>query len=419
MFYQFKTVRKIFNIEDSFANKMSYYLVLLFLVSLPFDSFYSRVILIGLATHTAFHIKNRWFVELSKKDIYVLTSLYFLSLICFTYSVNVGEGGFDLTKELGILVFPLIFAFTTLDIFKYKNRFLFAFSLSCLVAVIFLYTKAFQVIIYFHLPFSFLFSESLLNQHFSQPLDLHATYFSMYLGVALIFLVNELNGSRSITVKTFFGILILVLIAALIQLASRSVFISMCIIMFTYPFFVLRTNKRLLFILFVLLILSGAIIFIRNNEFFYERYMTDLKHDLNPNRSDGGRAARWAAIKELIIKRPLLGYGTGSETQILKAKYLEKKMYTAYSLGLNSHNQYLGYCLRSGLIGLVVYLLALFFGFYQVVRRRDILFFGFLVIVSIVSFSENILDVNKGIFFYSFFFSFFVYSGRNIDLMNV
>jgi hypothetical protein len=35
-----------------------------------------------------------------------------------------------------------------------------------------------------------------------------------------------------------------------------------------------------------------------------------------------------------------------------------------------------------------------------------------MLLVAIVSFSENLLDVDKGIFFYAFFFSFFVFSSE-------
>ena len=37
---------------------------------------------------------------------------------------------------------------------------------------------------------------------------------------------------------------------------------------------------------------------------------------------------------------------------------------------------------------------------------------SFMVLVTVVSFSEDLLDVNKGIFFYAFFFSFFILSKK-------
>jgi hypothetical protein len=69
--------------------------------------------------------------------------------------------------------------------------------------------------------------------------------------------------------------------------------------------------------------------------------------------------------------------------------------------------------LRSGIIGLLIYLIVLYYAFVQAIRKKDFLFFSFLVLVATVSVSENILDVNKGIFFYSFFLSFFLMAVNN------
>ncbi|HSZ85613.1 MAG TPA: hypothetical protein VK787_06260, partial [Puia sp.] len=55
------------------------------------------------------------------------------------------------------------------------------------------------------------------------------------------------------------------------------------------------------------------------------------------------------------------------------------------------------------------------FGFYTAIKYRDILFLGFMIIIGITSISENILETNKGIFFYSFFFSFFVFANNKLS----
>jgi O-antigen ligase len=72
------------------------------------------------------------------------------------------------------------------------------------------------------------------------------------------------------------------------------------------------------------------------------------------------------------------------------------------------HNQYLGFLINSGITGLLIYLGTLAWGLYQSIKKQHILLFGFIVLVTVVSFSEDLLDVNKGIFFYAFFFSFFI-----------
>jgi O-antigen ligase len=404
-------MKKMFVIYDSMANRISYYHLLFFLVSLPFDLFYSEVILISLVIHTAIHVKKQQLGKFRDKRLYILSALYLLSLLCTLYSSNRDEAVFDLTKELAILIFPLLFCFTSLDLPKYKEPLLFAFALTCVITVLYLYADALRVIFFYKIPIRFLFSDIFLNHHFSEPIGLHATYFSMYVGLSLVILLYRLTRQPSRSGKYWLFCFCLVLFAGMVQLASRAVFAAeSIIILLIFPFFIEQKKSRGRFIGVSILLLTAVLVWVMKNESFNERYFEDLKEDLVIHNSSEGRLIRWRSITELIAQRPIAGYGTGSETGVLKTKYLENKLFNAYHLGLNTHNQYLGYLLRAGLIGLFLYLFVIVFGFYTAWHYRDICFAAFMVIISTVSFSENILDVNKGIFFFSFFFSFFVFA---------
>ena len=119
---------------------------------------------------------------------------------------------------------------------------------------------------------------------------------------------------------------------------------------------------------------------------------------------------RWSGTLQLIGKAPIAGYGMGAEKVILKNMYFEQKMYNSFLNELDAHNQYLSFLLTAGLIGLFLYLFTLYWGFERAFQRKDFIFTSFLLIIAVVGFSENILMVNKGIFFYSFFFSMFIFA---------
>ena len=120
------------------------------------------------------------------------------------------------------------------------------------------------------------------------------------------------------------------------------------------------------------------------------------------------RIMRWESAIKLIKQSPLIGYGSGSQKRLLKDVYFRDKLYGSYLHELNTHNQYLSFWLAFGIGGLLVFLATLYMGFSVAWQNRDILFICFLLLVTIPAFSENILNVNKGIFFYAFFFSFFI-----------
>ncbi|HLY69685.1 MAG TPA: hypothetical protein VKR53_08140, partial [Puia sp.] len=124
-------MRKLFVIKENLADKITYYHLALFGISLPFDSLYSRVILLSLSIHTLIHLKKPQLARLKDRKILFLTALFGLSLICAVYTINKDQAVSDLTAELAILIFPLFFALTTLDVPRYKNNLLTFFTAGC------------------------------------------------------------------------------------------------------------------------------------------------------------------------------------------------------------------------------------------------------------------------------------------------
>ena len=180
------------------------------------------------------------------------------------------------------------------------------------------------------------------------------------------------------------------------------------------PVLLLQGKKKLQF--FITSVFGALLIFlfITQVSSFKKRFVNDLENDLSENSTteyeSESRLARWGLEWELIQKFPFTGYGTGSEKDVLKKKYYENKFYISYLFELNAHNQYLSFLINTGIAGLLLYLYVLYFGFKQSIKRRDFLLLSFMIIITVVSISENILDVNKGIFFYAFFYSFFLLS---------
>jgi len=215
------------------------------------------------------------------------------------------------------------------------------------------------------------------------------------------------------SIKYLYITCIIILSAGLLQLSSRAVVIALLLIInLAFPFLLLKGKQQIKFCA-VSFILSAALLFgITRIDSFETRYVSELKNDLTDKISvveiDESRVTRWEAIAELIKNSPVIGYGTGSEKKILQDKYFEKKLYSSYINQLNTHNEYLNFLLKTGFIGLAIFIGVLGIGFLTAWKQKDFLFAAFLILISIVCISENILDRNKGIFFYSFFFSLFL-----------
>ncbi len=404
-------MKEIFYIDDTLTNKISYYLLLAFLVALPFDMFYSEMVLVCLLIHSLIQA-GRSRPHPLRGALLLIAALYLLTMAGTLYSRDPAQAWKDWEKQLALLLFPLIFSITGLRLQKYKLLLLKAFGLSCLITVLFLYGKAWQMLHYNGLPLRSLFSDPFMNHNFSLPIGLHATYFSMDIAISAItftyLLIRSRAGSRD---WLLYGVAILILLASLLQLASRAVWAAVSILLVTMPFFLLRLKAAKRFILITVpLALCFLFAMIRVST-FTSRYIVDLKDDLSVSAEEPGilepRLVRWEVAWQLIRASPWIGYGTGTEVSLLKARYFDKHLYSSYLHELNAHNQYLSFLLKTGLGGLLVYLALLVAGFRRAIRSRDAFFYGFLVIVVCVCFSENILDTNKGIFFFAFFFSLF------------
>lgn len=384
------------------------------MASLPFDRFYSHLILISYGIHTLIQLKHVAVKPLFKWRTIILQSVFFITVLSTFYSINRQEGFEDWGKLIAIFLFPTFFSLNPLDVKKYRSQLLLSFALVCTATVIYLYADALITIRYYKLPLSAIISPAFINHNFAQPIDMHATYFSMQLVISLIYLISVLVKVKDRYARIFYFLCSIILIAGLIQLSSKSVLIALFIILnIAVPYFIFRGSKRWKFVLSSSLLSLVLIAGILYSGTFRQRFLNEFKVDLSKasvNETSDGRLARWGVVTDLVSKKPVIGYGSGSEMKLLQDAFFTHKLYNSYLNKLNSHNEFLSLWLKSGIIGFLIYVATLIWGFTISFKLKDLLFFTFILLVAFVSLSENMLDVDKGIFFYAFFYSFFSFS---------
>ena len=407
-------MEKLLKPDDTLANRVSYYLVALLLLSLPYNLFYSHLFLIGLAMHTIVQIRKSDIKPVFTKATFALTAVFFITLITLIYTTNKPQGFTELGRQVTILLLPLIFCFNTLDLKKYQHNLLLIFSTGCVIAIVYLFLQALYTIKYYHLPIKALASQSFTNHNFSEPLEIHATFFSMQIGIALIYFVYRFITQERGGLKIFYLFCCLLLAVGIVQLSSKSVFIALLLsVNVAVPLFLLQGAIRKKFIMATaslsLLIIAG----IFTADAFKERYVTELKKDLSKSTDaelTDPRLARWGVAIQVAAQSPVIGHGAGTEIGLLQEPFFNHQFYRSYLAGLNAHNQFISFFIKSGLAGVLVYLFTLVFGFRTAILKRDLLLLTFMLIITCVSFSENFLDVDKGIFFYAVFFSLLMFS---------
>jgi len=349
--------------------------------------------------------------------VLILVSIYLLGLAAILYSPDKTEAINVATRQLAILIVPVLFALTDLDLEKYKLNLTIIFGFACTLTILYLYADALYIIFYFHRPLSSLFTVSFMNHKFSTPIQMHATYLALYTTFSLLVFLYLILKDKGLQQKWVYVIAAVILSAGMLQLSSRAVFIAfLAIVNIIFPLFLFQGKKRLLFLTASSLLSAAVLLTILNMDSFKERYINDLKTDLTDNgklfENDEPRLTRWDAIMGLVKRSPVIGYGSGSEKELLKEKYFEKRLFISYLNEFNAHNEYLSFLIKTGIIGLALFVYVLYFGFADAVQKRNVPFLSFMAIIAIVAVSENVLDLNKGIFFYSFFFSLFLLGGK-------
>ena len=411
-------MKTLFLTRDSLESKISYYHILCLMASLPFDRFYSHLILISFGVHTLIQLNKKTVERGNFSKVLILQSVFFVTVLSTIYTINRTKAFTEWGKHVTILILPLLLWLNPIDLKKYRHQLLLWFALVCTATIIYLYLDAFRAIRYYGLPLSAIFSSPFTNHNFSQPIDMHATFFSMQVAISLVYLLSLLVNEKDVFARYFYLACCAILSLGLVQLCSKSVFIALIIVInIALPYFLMQGSRRRKLILISASLSALLILAVLSEPAFRERYINDLKTDLlkkqNGETTGDSRLARWSASVELIDKAPLIGHGSGSEIGLLQTSFFNRKMYSSYLNKLNTHNQYLSFLIKSGAIGLLIYLLTLAYGFKNCFIQKDLLFFTFLALTGIVSISENLLDVDKGIFFYAFFFSFFIFS--NVD----
>ena len=405
-----------FLITESLADKISFYHLLVFAMALPFDRLYSELALISLTVHTIIHLQTTDIQRVKISAMLIPGIIYLVTVVGTIYTRFYDEAFYEWERQLAILLFPLIILYNSFDFKKYLPNILFGLATSCVLTLLYLYFMAYSIIRFNHLPLVSLFSNAFLNHNFSAPIDMHATYFSMYIALAAAAMMDAFIKTGSGKTKWLYGGMIFILLAGLWQLSSRAVFISFAVILILgFPLLVFQKRKKILSML-VSVVFSLLVFWVLTQiDNLRTRFMIDLKEDLTSasinNNTLEPRATRWGCAWQLIKQSPIYGHGSGSEVVLLKEVYFQRKLYRSFIGELNAHNEYLSMLMKTGLIGLLALLFVFFTGFKRAVQSKDVVFCAFLVITAVVSFSENILDANKGIFFFAYFFSLF-YLGR-------
>jgi O-antigen ligase len=385
------------------------YFLFLFIVTLTLSATmtpgvqWNSLSIILLGTTWLFRIKKEQLINVLKgnKLFFLFLLLFTINFIGLAYTSNLKNGNHEVEVKLSLIVLPLIILSVERLSNKKVNILLFTFVLTVMKMII---------ITLLLIPFHSIGNFGILVNN----LVLHRPYLGMYITLAMSIVLFSFRWRTKLTWIFSLGLLFFFTLS-LIYIQAKMAMVAI-ILVFPFVFFLLLfNNKRYGLIFFLFLSTLSVLFYIYNKSPQVKAFASkainlnfSITTEANLFNSFYMRSISWQCAKETLLKDKnwIVGVGTGDVKDNLRLCYKNKNEYL-YKTGLNSHNEYLEEWLRHGIIGLLLFIILLFYSLFLSIRKKKYLYTSFIIIFSILSVTEVLLSRQSGSVFFSLFSSIF------------
>ena len=393
-----------------------------FVYSILFLTYLNSILSILLVAYWLLFLKKEFAISSQKTKLLLLfISLYVIGVVGMIYTANINAGIATLKTQSAVFFFPLVFGTTSIlthsFVRKLTTHFLTATALASIAGLGYGFYNYIQTS-----DFDQLTGANILLFHGLRPVTMGL--FCLLATVIIFERINSLPkkaGNLSWIFIALFSLMIF-------MLSIRLVICCWLLVMlyFSLQIFQQRSHKILVIATSILaLIISGfAIPSVKKqwNELFdfSAKSTIVLDQDSSLGKSWGGKALRvaiWKCGADILKEHWLTGVGTGDVQDSLQKAYDNRKFYFASKYNrYNAHNQYLQITLANGIAGLLILLSCIFYPLLHYNKNfSGNTYLLFLIFFAIIGVSESILEVNKGIIWYSFFNSIFAFGHLKSD----
>jgi hypothetical protein len=278
--------------------------------------------------------------------------------------------------------------------------------------------------------------------NFTQLYDQHPVYYSMFISLSLVYSIFSKHQGRKQVLKnrSLYFVSLIILLGGLVLCASKAVLVLNMVIFMFYYIFKIRNKRKKITYLFIFIIFSFIIYnvpFIKNrfndgirlNETIAEFQPTNdfskkklFNYEEKVDISDLELRIILAKIGVYHIikdKKILFGYGQGDTKNHLNYYYYSYNLGPNWYEDFNIHNQYLHIFITYGIFTFLFFMAYLVYSFKAALLNRDSLHLYFLLLSGFVFIFEVALVRNKGIIFFYFLNSLFLFNPKHFESSNI
>ena len=336
------------------------------------------------------------------------------------YNDNMKAGLKKIETSAGLIALPFLLITGKRFFFLYYKRIMTIYcvllcmaSLICIVFALYGYILTPATDLFFY--------HTLLS-----PLKHHAVYFSVFMLIALVFLIDQKNivfGKKELP-GWITAMVIGWMFLFLLLLSSKVMIVSGGALLFTMLILKLKKkNKTYVATLLATLVFTAIIVvFTTNNPvrkrfddvfsgnaalYRQEKFSTDIYFN-----GVQFRLLQWRFAGEIIQEKKafIAGVSPGDAQDYLNQKFHETNIYLGDPLrgdtgflNFNFHNQFLQAFVESGIIGLLALLLNACWLVILAIRQRNNPALAVILLIFFFFLTESVLERQYGVFIYSFF----------------
>jgi O-antigen ligase len=345
--------------------------------------------------------KSRFDYVKKSPAIIALLGFYLYNVWGLIGTENINKGLNHLEIKLSFLLLPwLIFANTELTS-QWRRFVKQTFVLSCFAFCIYLISRA-----------SFVLINTGQNE-FTYVLfsnGFHPSYLALYLLLAGRMCYAEIQNfpSNHVFKNLFF---ISLFVCCIVLLSSK---INLLILGFSLLYFfisgLIQTKRKTNLIIIASAFIGVIVLTLLYNPSIKERAERSIEvfsHaqaiDKSDTESNAARILIWQSAWTLLKENPM-GLGVGDVNIELEKQYKKDGFTGIESKKLNAHNQFLQTGVALGFPGLIILLLVFILPFFSKKKQQNGILFYFLIVCFANALVEGILETQKGVVFFGFFY---------------
>ncbi len=362
-----------------------------------------------------------------KRYLLIIGIPLLLEVLFFFMNDNLSEGYKSLEKNITSLFIPIVFLFNykLLDPEKTLKRYA---ILTAMLLLVFLFG-----FIVFRNDYFLKYLSGIhlweMGYEFSNFIGIHAPALNMYVSfISIYFLYAFITEAKANKLSKNTGLFFLLFIIAFCflliintRIALFTFLINLILLFFTFD--IQRKFKVIFFSISFGVSVSLSLLFAYQFPYTIEKYTTQITGNLDkigkldeiPNpettvySSLVTRLSIWKSAVALGNQKFLTGYGSSdAKTELIKY-YGETNQHFLKKYGLITHNQFLNYYLKFGIIGFMGCLIYLCYPLYIYIQTKKSIVLFFFVNFFISNLTDDYLNKFDGIVYSAIWYSIFTY----------